>query len=357
MTTLKSKYPIVNATFFKHVLFWICVFLYFMFSSNVINFEGGYLQLFHSTCKIIMPQIITAYACLLVLVPKFLNTKKIVLLLVWLVILLIAMFALYTAFHMYLYEPKYYQFYSDIEREYAERTFWERFTNLSVFLSKSIKFLTPTALLLMARFYKNQQTFLKLNEQKKIAELTALKHQLNPHFLFNTLNNLYALALKKADETPEVIEKLSDILDYMLYRCNDTFVSLKKEIELIENYLSLEKVRYGKRVQISFEENIDQDVKIAPLLLLTFIENAFKHGVSQELKKASIAIKINLEGHQIIFNIKNSIPDTNVENNKAHRIGLKNIKKQLELLYSDNYFLDIENTKKSYTVTLKLLAK
>ncbi len=357
MITLKTKYNIISATLFKHVLFWVCVFLYFMFTSDLTYFKSGYIQLFHSTCKIVIPQIITAYICLFVLVPRFLNTKRLTLFLVWLVILLIAMFVLYTALHMYFYEPKYYQFYSDIEKEYAERTFWERVTNFSVLLSKSIKFLTPTALLLMSRFYKNQQKYLKLNEQKKTAELTALKHQLNPHFLFNTLNNLYALALKKADETPEVIEKLSDILDYMLYRCNDTFVPLKKEIELIENYLSLEKVRYGKRVQISFEENINQDVKIAPLLLLTFIENAFKHGVSQELKKAFITIKINIEDNRIIFNIENSKPNANVENNTKHRIGLKNIKKQLELLYTDNYFLDIQNTKNSYTVTLKLLAK
>ena len=276
MTTLKSKYNIVSVTFFKHVLFWVCVLLYFMFTADLTYFEAGYIQLFHSTCKIVIPQIITAYVCLFVLVPRFLNTKKIILFLVWLVALLIAIFALYNVLHMYFYEPKYYEFYNDIAKKYAELPFWKRLTNLSVFLSKAIKFLTPTALLLMARFYKNQQKYLKLNEQKKTAELTALKHQLNPHFLFNTLNNLYALALKKANETPEVIEKLSDILDYMLYRCNDTFVSLQKEIELIENYLSLEKVRYGKRVQITFEKSIDQDVKIAPLLLLTFIENAFK---------------------------------------------------------------------------------
>ena len=357
MTTIKSKYNIFSATFLKHLLFWVCVFLYFMFTSDITFYEAGYVQLFHSTCKIVIPQIITAYVCLFLLVPRFLNKKKLTLFLVWLVVLLIGTYVIYTALHMYLYEPKYYQYYNEIAKEYAERTFWERVTNLSVLLSKAIKFLTPTALLLMARFYKNQQKYLKLNEQKKTAELTALKHQLNPHFLFNTLNNLYALALKKADETPEVIEKLSGILDYMLYRCNDTFVSLQKEIELIENYLSLEKVRYGKRVQITFEKNIEQDVKIAPLLLLTFIENAFKHGVSQELKEAFIAIKINLEGNQIFFNIKNSKPNTSIENNTEHCIGLKNIKKQLELLYADNYFLDIENTKDSYTVTLKLLAK
>lgn len=353
----KSKYHFLSFTFFKHILFWLGVFFYFMFSSNITNYEGGYIQLFHTTSKIIIPQIITAYVCLYVLIPRFLNTKKTVLFIFWLAILLIVMFALYVLIHMYFYEPKYIQFYNEIELKYASASYWERLTTFSLLLSKAIKFLTPATLLLMARFYQNQQKYLKLNEQKKIAELTALKHQLNPHFLFNTLNNLYALAIKKSDQTPEVIEKLSDMLDYMLYRCNDTFVLLHKEIELIENYLSLEKIRYGKRVQISFQKNIDRDVKIAPLILLTYIENAFKHGVSQELKEAIITLKIKLDGNLIVFNIKNSKSETSVENSTEHQIGLSNVKKQLDLIYADNYELTIDDNKDSYQVTLKLLSK
>ncbi|WP_132066021.1 MULTISPECIES: sensor histidine kinase [Aquimarina] len=224
-------------------------------------------------------------------------------------------------------------------------------------MSKSIKFLTPTALLLMFRFYKNQQNYLKLNEQKKIAELTALKNQLNPHFLFNTLNNLYALAIKKSDHAPEVIEKLSDILDYMLYRCNNKFVSIQKEIELIENYIALEKIRYGNRVRISFKNNSTEDSKIAPLLLLTFIENAFKHGVTQELKEAFISITISSDNHHIIFNIENSKSTISAENKNQKCIGLSNVQKQLDLLYGDDYSLDIEEESDKYCVRLILKAK
>ena len=224
-------------------------------------------------------------------------------------------------------------------------------------LGKSIKFLTPTVILLLSRFYKNQQKYLKLNEQKKTAELIALKHQLNPHFLFNILNNLYALAIKKSDQTPEVIEKLSDILDYMLYRTSDTFVSLQKEIELIDNYLSLEKVRYGKRVEITFDKAIQKEVKIAPLLLLTFIENAFKHGVSQELDTAYIAINISTENGNILFKIKNSKPKIASPNKDEPCIGLINVEKQLELLYLNQYQLSIDNINESYQLTLKLEAK
>jgi sensor histidine kinase YesM len=328
-----------------------------MLTSDLTYYEAGYTQLFHSTFKIIIPQIITAYVCLSVLVPKFLNTKKLTLFTIWLIVLLALEFVVYQALNMYLYEPKYYEYYSDLAKEYAKYPFWKRITNFSVFLSKSIKFITPTALMLMARFYKNQQKYLKLNEQKKTAELTALKHQLNPHFLFNTLNNLYALSLKKSDKTPEAIDKLSDILDYMLYRTNDTFVSLQKEIELINSYLSLEKIRYGNRVHITFENEIHRDVKIAPLLLLTFIENAFKHGVTQELEKASIDIKIAINVDEIQFTIENSKPNSYVESKNEQCIGLDNVKKQLELLYPNQYQLNTNSTKDMYTVNLNLKAK
>ena len=328
-----------------------------MLTSSLSNYPEGYLQLFHSIAKLTIPQIITAYVCLYVLVPKFLDTKKTVAFIISFFVLLIVMYAFYLVINNFIYEPKYYHTYTDLQKKYAAPTYFEDITNVSYFLNKAIKFITPTALLLMFRFYKNQQKYLKLNEQKKTAELTALKHQLNPHFLFNTLNNLYALAIKKSDQTPEVIEKLSDMLDYMLYRTNETFVPLRKEIELIENYLSLEKVRYGKRVKISFENTIENEVKIAPLLLLTFIENAFKHGVSQELKEAYINISIIAKNNNIVFTIENSKSKTAIEKRNEQCIGLKNVKKQLELLYTDNYNLEIDDKVDSYKVVLKLLAK
>ena len=146
----------------------------------------------------------------------------------------------------------------------------------------------PTVILTIFNYYKEQKEVANLLEKKKTNELDALKNQLNPHFLFNTLNNLYVLALKKSDKTPEVIAKLSEILDYILYRCKNAFVPLKNEINLLHNYIALEKVRYNKRVDVTFNESIENNVQIAPLLLLTFLENAFKHGVSQEINKAKI---------------------------------------------------------------------
>ncbi|MEP3211062.1 MAG: histidine kinase [Maribacter sp.] len=269
-----------------------------------------------------------------------------------------AVFILYQAVKLLYFDVEYFDFYGEAQRKYAVEPLFKRLSYPSLWLSKSVLYLTPTAILLMYRFYRDQRKLLKINEQKKIAELSALKRQLNPHFLFNTLNNLYALALEKSEKTAEVIERLSDMLDYMLYRTNSKFVLLQKEIELIENYLALEKIRYGNRVAVTFDYEAPNDVKIAPLLLLTFIENAFKHGVRQELKKASIDISLHLMKEDILFKIKNTKPMAAVENkNREEALGLNNVKRQMELLYPNAYELQLHNEESSYAVQLKLQQK
>jgi len=129
---------------------------------------------------------------------------------------------------------------------------------------------------------RTQQKVIELSEEKATAELNFLKAQIHPHFLFNTLNNLYTLTLEKSDDAPEVVEKLSGILDYLLYRCNEPRVSLQLEIALIEHYLTLESLRYGDRLNLSFTHHVDRPeaIMIAPLILISPVENAFKHGAN-----------------------------------------------------------------------------
>lgn len=344
---------------FRHVLFWAIVYLYFVLSVNNIGMFAGYRHIWESFGLIVLAQIIVAYTCIYILIPKFLDQSKIIHFVLWLLILLILVFALYQGVKMFYFDIIYFDSYNQVQKTYALEPYWKRLTYFSVYLSKFILFLTPAALLLMSRFYKNQQKFLMLNEQKKIAELTALRNQLNPHFLFNTLNNLYALALDKSDITPEVIERLANILDYMLYRCKANYVALRKEIELIENYIALEEIRYGHRVVVNFDHHVDADVNIAPLLLLTFVENAFKHSVSQELKKAEIKISLTLDLSDIIFTIRNTkpnnSPDVSLKNEEA--LGLKNVNQQLELLYSNSHSLIIIETDDCYETRLKLKRK
>ncbi|GAA6767459.1 hypothetical protein AAFH68_34080 [Flavobacterium sp. CGRL1] len=187
-------------------------------------------------------------------------------------------------------------------------------------------------------------------------ELKILKNQLNPHFLFNTLNNLYTLTLKKDEKAPEVIAKLSEILDFVLYRCNDDYVSIEKEILLIDNYIALEKLRYGvNRLDILFSQEIQESNKISPLIILTFIENAFKHGVINETEKAIIRLHLESKKQQIIFSIENTKPqNTFSETSDKSKIGLINVRKQLDLLYPKKHQLEIDESQTKYTVKLCL---
>lgn len=191
------------------------------------------------------------------------------------------------------------------------------------------------------------ETQLKLKEQ----ELQYLKMQIHPHFLFNTLNTMYGFAIKKADETPEMILKLSNLLDYLLYKIDKPFVLLKDDIDHIRDYIELEKMRFNDTLKIEFITNVfSQDLKIAPMLLIPFIENSFKHGV---LKSKQLAVKIELqcEGQFLHFSIENTSTKTKIV---SKGIGLENIKKRLDLLYKDNYTLKIKNESDSFKVNLIL---
>lgn len=189
------------------------------------------------------------------------------------------------------------------------------------------------------------------------SELKFLKTQINPHFLFNTLNNIYALSLKKSDKTPETVIKLSEMMRYMLYECNEKRVLLANEIKYIKNYIDLESLRQAKNVEIIFEiEGEVSSQKIAPLIFTPFLENAFKHGISNHLTKGYIKIKLHVEAFSIVFTMENSKPDLFLQQKSTRNggIGLKNLRRRLELIYPNNYNLTIKDQPNSYLVELSL---
>lgn len=351
MTSKQNTFGFFNKTLAKHLLFWCIAFVYYLSISWL--YEKNKLLLSQAVLFDLLFQISIAYSVICVFIPKLLNKNKKVLFFIATFLVIYISYISYSAFRcFYLAEV--------FKEEYAYRPpliFSERITDIYTFLGSLPSYLSPTIVLLILNYYKQQKETASLLEQKKTNELNALKNQLNPHFLFNTLNNLYTLALKKSDKTPDVIAKLSEILDYILYRCNSNFVSLKNEVTLLHNYIALEKIRYGKRVDTSFHEQIERDVQIAPLLLLTFLENAFKHGVSQEINTAKIYINIIGNSNSIEFNIKNTKPANSEKKNIINRdsIGLQNIKKQLDLLYPNKYTLDILDINNTYSVILKII--
>lgn len=190
-------------------------------------------------------------------------------------------------------------------------------------------------------------TQLQLKEQ----ELNYLKMQIHPHFLFNTLNTIYGFSLKKADETPEMILKLSNLLDYLLYQADKPFVLLTEEIQHIKDYIALEQLRFNNTLNVVFNHiDTSESDKIAPMLLIPFVENSFKHG---SITKGVLHISIDLKStsDEIKFSIKNNCA---VKGTVSKGIGLENITKRLDLLYNNNYNLDIQHTKGMFKVYLKL---
>jgi LytS/YehU family sensor histidine kinase len=184
--------------------------------------------------------------------------------------------------------------------------------------------------------------------------LKYLKSQLNPHFLFNTLNNIYALAQKESIHTPEAILKLSKLMRFMLYEASKSDILLTEEIRMIEDYISLEKLRYTDRLSITFNHSIDNaNQRIAPLLLIHFVENAFKHGLSESRNEAFIKINISLTEGLLQASISNSKADKLTQEKNQGSIGLDNIKRQLQLIYPSHRLM-IKDEATTFTVVLNL---
>lgn len=192
-----------------------------------------------------------------------------------------------------------------------------------------------------------------LIKQKLETELKFLRNQTNPHFLFNTLNNIYALARKKSDNTAEIVMKLSKLLRFMLYESGKQHISIAEEIKMLNDYLELEKIRYNERLTISFKRDIDNELQpIAPLLLLPFIENAFKHGVSETRFDSFIDIGLQVKDGILVFRISNT-KEKEEENTITDNIGLSNVRRQLELMYK-TYQLQVQNENNLFKVLLTI---
>lgn len=201
----------------------------------------------------------------------------------------------------------------------------------------------------------HQERIKDLEKQNLKNELEFLKSQIQPHFFFNTLNNLYSLTLKKSDLAPEVVVKLSDLMSYMLYESDSLETTLRKEVEHIKNYLDLEGLRFGKRLHLAFDIVGEVDKKkIPPLLLLPFIENAFKHGTSHETGEIHLKILLNIDADKLVFGVTNPRFENQSSRKKHRGLGLKNVKRRLDLLYGNNYKLEILPTAKEYSISLEL---
>ena len=210
-----------------------------------------------------------------------------------------------------------------------------------------------SAIVLFKYWIKKQREFLLAEKEKINAELQLLKAQIHPHFLFNTLNNIYSFSMKGSEKTPAMVAKLSSLLSYILYDGKNNDVLLEKEIEIMKNYIDLEKERYGNKLEVSI--NIEGDIEgkfIAPLLLLPFIENAFKHGTSEQLEKPWLSMDISVKQNILRCKILNSKNDLSATERKG--IGIENVKKRLSYLYNGKHELKLTDESEFFVVSLML---
>lgn len=215
-----------------------------------------------------------------------------------------------------------------------------------VFIAIAIKFYKRWS----EKDYREQ----KVQKEKIEVEMQMLKAQINPHFLFNTLNSIYVLAMKKSEQTANIVMKLSDILDYILYKIDAPMIDISTEIQIIENYIELEKIRFTDRFNLDFTSSfISKDIQIPPMLIIPFVENAFKHGVAKSMEKSWIKIAIN-ENHQMLDIVISNSKSQNPIKSKTGGIGLINVKKRLDLLFNDRYRLDISEKNNRFDVFLSL---
>lgn len=219
-----------------------------------------------------------------------------------------------------------------------------------IYLLYGIAYFTSIKLLMHVVQLKNRNNRLQL--EKKTAELNYLKSQTNPHFLFNTLNNLYSLAEERSELTAGAILRLSDILRFMLYESNATNISIGKEIKIIREYIELEKMRYDDSLVITINEQVDDDNQLLPpLLLIPLVENAFKHGVSETINNPFITLNLQVIQRKLYFGVENSKSRKDTSDELKERIGLGNLRRQLDLLFAD-YKLEIRNADNSFQVSL-----
>lgn len=338
-----------------HVLFWAAMICYDIFVWGTV--DGGYAQRCVMAFVDLPIKLMAAYFTLYVLIDRYFLQGKNTQFVVYLVLSMIFFGVMSRILAYNIIYPMYYPDATHVPLIYLPKIL---ITIFSIYSLVAIL----ACVHLIRHGYRTQQTAQQLQQAKQQLEkemleanLKFLKSQINPHFLFNTLNNLYVLALNRAEKTPEVIYKLSELMSYMLYEGNRPEVPLEREIQYIQNYITLEKIRYGARLDVSFNvyDNV-QDVHIAPLVILPFIENSFKHGVSNQLAGGWIRIDISRQDTVLAIKVENSrvVKETPSQPNPMSGIGLQNVRKRLDLIYANRYQLEIHDEEETYLVVLKL---
>ena len=335
--------------YYRHIIFWVAQFLFWAFivTGFFNKFNTEYLLFQLALHSYFVLDTAYTYTIIYYILPKYFITRQYTKLSIAIFILSLSTYVLFVFHHLWHF---------NIFKESQDQQLlmsWYFTMNFIIFGPPVI-----CAMFLTCKMLKNY--YIKMEEKQKliketaIAEMQLLKAQVHPHFLFNTLNNIYSFALNKSPEAGNLVLKLKDTTRYMVYECDTALVPLQKEIKMLVDYLEIEKVRYGKRLKI--EINIDggcESKMVTPLLMIPFVENSFKHGASKMLRQPWIHLSIQADEDILHFIMANNKPADKLVNSKKG-IGLSNVKKRLELLYPQNHLLTIDSTENTFTINMQI---
>jgi sensor histidine kinase YesM len=330
----------------QHLAFWVLSFFVFLnlFKTGIKPEKVDYVY----TALFQLSLLPAVYLNLKLLLPKSGNRKRILLYLISLATVII------------LFSWINYSFCDNWSAKVLPDYFFiSYFTFKEIILFFSVYIIITSLLKLSKSWFfvsQLQKELLEKEKQKTEAELRALKAQINPHFFFNTLNSIYSMSLDKDDRLPATILQLSEIMRYFLYESKDNFVPLEKELAVVDSYIALQTIRSGEQLKIEIKREGDvTDQKIAPLILITFLENAFKHGAKGDSENTFIRSAIRTEKDKLIFIVENNKGYVDeIEKGKHSGLGLENVKRQLQLLYPGKHLLSIQDKQDKFYVRLEL---
>ncbi len=329
----------------SHILFWLVVFV-------VPQYEEGMTlrNMLIENIFCVFFYMLASYFVTYFIIPKLLRGDNYLIISLYFIVGSYLISALLRTMVIYVLEP--------IVRTppFEQEPILEILTDIPVLIKVySLQYFSLAWIFGFIKLLKDQylikQHTLLLEKEKMKAELNTLKAQLNPHFLFNTLNNIYSLSLVNSPITSRSIAGLSEILDHVLYRCNRAYVPISTEITLLKNYIELEKLRYDERLQVNFNHAIDEDSEIAPLILLSIVENAFKHGA--DVGRPTIDIELVLLKKQFNFKVSNAFV-AKQNDSRENKIGLTNISKQLELIYPEQHTFNLATNDNIFVASLHI---
>ena len=326
----------------RHILFWVFILNYFTWGFGIgdSTIKEAYIR----NAKFIPGHLLVVYPLLYFLIPSFLFKKKYFLFFTGFIslIFIVALYAQIFRLNFSSYDP-----FEGFDIRWGKNIL--PFIHVAA-IATTIKFIKYA-------YFQEDRTVVA-RQQKTTAELELLKAQIHPHFLFNTLNNLFALTLRRSPDSPKVVDRLSELLRFMIYESNQDLIPLEKEIQLLNNYIDLEKIRYGDELEISVSFTGDIEGKLVrPLLFLPLLENSFKHGLSQQLEEKWITLDLHVEKNKLYFKLANSRdPDeakTQIPGKKMG-IGLDNVKRRLDLLYPGKHKLKINDEHGMFLVSIEM---